>query len=1268
MKKTLALLLSLLMVFSTVAFAAPALDTVESAKEVPTTVSKAALNDVKSIVYSFNDGTYSEFTTFGSHSITGCTGGKLNIHRTGDSQGALYFNPTSPINGSVYKYALVKVSPEFGIKMYFANNASYAEAKTVTTTTIRNNHDGTYWRLLNLAANADWNTSYSNFMIAITSGAGDYALDEFVFTDDYSGYLSSLPYDGSDYIDSIIIKTTANAITTLDGEIALSVYTHTVKGNEELCDAKGLQYTTDSVDAQVTRNADGTLKLVGKVNGSITVTAIYTEGTEVFKASKTIPISGQGTRQSMTKIRYMSFGNSIMMHAKAESLGWYAEDMRGMASTALENDYVHRFVYYLGEKYGSENITFLKGDSVADFERTIANGSDSQWNSYTNKFAATAKAYQPNVITIQMGENGSGDLEHMSAAVRNIVGKLQDACPDAQIIMATSFWGGGADGAKLGAEQMGIPIADLAWLTASGNPDSGRNMAHAFFANWGVGQHPSDFGMDNIAKLYFEQFNLVSSTNEVRTIYTEKPTSLTILAPSDKITVNHGTMQFDAVLTPEKATPGVTWSVVGDDVEHIASIDENGLLTAINDGIVEVLCVSNADPTLQDSVNITITGQATPYWLHYDANTGDAVELMPEDDVWAKETYKLSNICPTRAKYNFVGWSLSDDGSTGLVNTVEMNKDVVVYAIWEDAVKWTFEREGDLMGFTSINGYHFKGLGHELQALATGMTEGTLEGALIVCSPEIAVDSSKYDYLVLLSTNSVIRPDTIMYLKVISTEGDYYYQLPVTSTNLTQYPFDISNVEGTITGFEITPTNIDCAFLIDEVGFSEGLTIEYDGNTTHKSLANVPNDGYTRTVSQDFPTRDNYTCIGWSLSPDSSLIVGSTLPDWVSTPTKLYAVWEKNDHWEFENLNGLSTQNISSIEAVDGILHYSTSHSDPIIHPTTGGFTTASTGGVLKIRMMYSCATDTRAQVQVFYQTSLSETTTEDKSQAYQFIPVDQWQVVELDFRKQKLSEAPSSYWGGTLKGMRWDLSDRLGDVYVDYIRFANAVCRVALKGGSDRVVSTDDAIYLVPNDVTIIPQGKTAFRGLALTGNIDMAKGYVTVPTDGTLEISEHADYVAFRPDAATLASTSYFRFNGCGIDAAAEDVFYILKTEDGFADVECYNATGSLINSFTVGSNEFIQEGNTVKIAYTADVAKVSGANTAALVCYEGNRIIGIKLVPVTDGVILPFTEKLTVDGTATAVKMIVLSTAKNALKPIRSAISFAEEPDSRRPRPIH
>ncbi len=110
--------------------------------------------------------------------------------------------------------------------------------------------------------------------------------------------------------------------------------------------------------------------------------------------------------------------------------------------------------------------------------------------------------------------------------------------------------------------------------------------------------------------------------------------SITVTGKENATEINTmgGTLQMVATVSPVDATiQGVTWSVVS--VTGKATITQNGLLTAVSNGVVRVVATSNEErtPAVSGSVEITITNQPI---LFYDFENYTIGDLLPFKTGW----------------------------------------------------------------------------------------------------------------------------------------------------------------------------------------------------------------------------------------------------------------------------------------------------------------------------------------------------------------------------------------------------------------------------------------------------------------------------------------------------------------------------------------------------------------------------------------------------------------------------------------------------------
>ena len=124
------------------------------------------------------------------------------------------------------------------------------------------------------------------------------------------------------------------------------------------------------------------------------------------------------------------------------------------------------------------------------------------------------------------------------------------------------------------------------------------------------------------------------------------------------ITTDEGTLQMEATVLPAEATdPTYTWSVTNGTGE--ATIDANGLLTAIADGTITVTATANDGSGVSGDVIITVSNQIVlgidqsntshivaypnPAKSHLYINTDLAIELILIMDLTGKKILSITS-------------------------------------------------------------------------------------------------------------------------------------------------------------------------------------------------------------------------------------------------------------------------------------------------------------------------------------------------------------------------------------------------------------------------------------------------------------------------------------------------------------------------------------------------------------------------------------------------------------------------------------------------
>lgn len=194
-------------------------------------------------------------------------------------------------------------------------------------------------------------------------------------------------------------------------------------------------------------------------------------------------------------ISIVFLGNSITYHSVWEENG--DQRPRGMAATTLEQDYVHQLIdliatsYHVNVKYSITNI--------ANLERGYASY-DFNMDSCFQMLGTT----EPDILILQMGENVSwGDVEENADKFKKLYSKIYEYYPNSHKFVTLPFWLRSDENYLITevATNYGTIVIDLSHLGA----DPAKNFAssHKHYDHAGIGMHPGDEGMLNIANCLF---------------------------------------------------------------------------------------------------------------------------------------------------------------------------------------------------------------------------------------------------------------------------------------------------------------------------------------------------------------------------------------------------------------------------------------------------------------------------------------------------------------------------------------------------------------------------------------------------------------------------------------------------------------------------------------------------------------------------------------------------------------------------------------------
>lgn len=198
-----------------------------------------------------------------------------------------------------------------------------------------------------------------------------------------------------------------------------------------------------------------------------------------IEKSTRLLVEGEGK----TKILFV--GNSITRHGPAPEIGWNGD--YGMAASAKEKDYVHVLLSLLEEPLGGVTAGIC---NAADWERGFR-----ERNLLEEAFSEV-RDFAADIVIVRLGENIPPDMLQTSRPYFDEM--IRHFAHRARLVVITdSFWRNDLRDAILRdvAKDGGYVFCSIVDLE-----QDERNMALTEYEHRGVAGHPSDRGMEEIAK------------------------------------------------------------------------------------------------------------------------------------------------------------------------------------------------------------------------------------------------------------------------------------------------------------------------------------------------------------------------------------------------------------------------------------------------------------------------------------------------------------------------------------------------------------------------------------------------------------------------------------------------------------------------------------------------------------------------------------------------------------------------------------------------
>lgn len=203
------------------------------------------------------------------------------------------------------------------------------------------------------------------------------------------------------------------------------------------------------------------------------------------------PIWFAGTKNGSPRIMFV--GNSITLHGRLESIGWYGN--WGMAASSPEKDYVHIFMNSVTQKYPEASFCLVQASCwESDYKEINLKENFSE-----------AVGFEPDVIICSISANINED-EFDNDLFKSSLKKLHTflSGKNTKIIEASSFFGSEKKNKAICEYVEENDNVALAYVTDILQDKS--NSAIGLFDHGGIQAHPGDSGMKLIADRFLEKF------------------------------------------------------------------------------------------------------------------------------------------------------------------------------------------------------------------------------------------------------------------------------------------------------------------------------------------------------------------------------------------------------------------------------------------------------------------------------------------------------------------------------------------------------------------------------------------------------------------------------------------------------------------------------------------------------------------------------------------------------------------------------------------
>lgn len=201
-----------------------------------------------------------------------------------------------------------------------------------------------------------------------------------------------------------------------------------------------------------------------------------------------------------TTITCLFLGNSLTYHDAIEEEP--DKEKKGLTATKKEKDYVHVLVSMIAsQKHTNVKYSIV---NISRFERTFME------RSFNMEELALVEYKQPDFLFVQIGENVRKETIANPQKFETEYVKLLSLFPYSKRIITIPFWAVKEKEYAVTnvAIQSNSALVDISHL-GDGTDKQNFSSSYKTYKQPGVGQHPGDYGMANIAKCLYATFNIM---------------------------------------------------------------------------------------------------------------------------------------------------------------------------------------------------------------------------------------------------------------------------------------------------------------------------------------------------------------------------------------------------------------------------------------------------------------------------------------------------------------------------------------------------------------------------------------------------------------------------------------------------------------------------------------------------------------------------------------------------------------------------------------